>query len=219
MNIFPFVKKFWHDPVWSNVIAGTILTLFGVLFTYYWVVQPTPAVATGPEKVALSTPAIAQVQVWPPITLDVLNNLTYQIDGEYITLQNGKREFNPGSDRGIHDKAIFVHFVDHAFGDIDGDGSSDAIAVLQVSDGGSGIYYYLSTVYNDHGSPKVIGPAFVLGDRLEFRSVSIRDGKVAAQLMMHKPEDTLCCPSLFRTLEFVIKDKALLCRTEPCSEL
>ena len=218
MNIAPFVKKIWHDPVGSKVIAGTILALFGVMFTY-WLFQPTPAVSTRPEKIALSSPAIAQTQVWSPITLDELKNLTYQIDGEDITLQNGKREFNPDSDRGIHDKAIFVHLVDHAFGDIDGDGSSDAIAVLQVSDGGSGIYYYLSTVYNDHGSPKVIGPAFILGDRLEFRSVSIRDGKVAAQLMMHKPEDALCCPSLFRTLEFVIKDKALLCRTEPCSEL
>lgn len=217
MNILPFVKKLWHDPVGSNVIAGAILALFGIFFAY-WVVQPAPAVSTQAEKAALSASTVAQAQAWPPITLEMLKDLTYQIDGEYITLQNGKREFNPDSGRGIHGKAIFAHFVDHAFGDLDGDGSSDAIAVLQVTDGGSGIYYYLSTVYNDHGSPKVVGPAFVLGDRLEFRSVSIREGKVTAQLMMHKPEDGLCCPSLFRTLEFVIKDRALLCTTAPCSE-
>lgn len=216
MNIPPFLKKLWHDPVWSKVIAGAILGLFGIAFTY-WLTQRTPAAATQPEQAAV--PSSAQAQIWPAITLEILKNLTYQIDGEYITFQNGKREFNPDSGSGIHDKAIFAYVVDHAFGDLDGDGSADAIAVLQVSDGGSGIYYYLSTVYNDHGSPKVVGPAFVLGDRLEFRSVSIRDGKVTAELMMHKPQDGLCCPSLFRTLEFVVKEKALLCKTDPCSEV
>ena len=34
MNILPLVKKFWHDPVWSKVIAGAILALFGGVLTY-----------------------------------------------------------------------------------------------------------------------------------------------------------------------------------------
>lgn len=136
MNIHPSVKKLWNDPVWSKVIAGTILALFGIVFAYL-VSQPTPVVSAQPEKTPSSAPAVVQAQTWPPIALEMLKNSTYQINGEYITLQNGKREFNPDSGRGIHDKAIFVHFVDHAFGDLDGDRNADAIAVLQVSNGGS----------------------------------------------------------------------------------
>ena len=194
MNILLIVKRFWNDPVWSKIIASAILGLIGLL-------------------------AFFKVQVYPPLTLETIKDLTYQIEGEYITLQKGKREFNPDLDQGIHEKAIYVDLVDHAFGDLDGDGSSDAIAVLTVSaGGGNAIMYYISTIYNDHGSPKVIGPAYALGDRLLLRSISIHDHKVTIQLMMHKPDDAMCCPTLFRTLEFIIQDKTLTCITEQCTE-
>jgi len=156
---------------------------------------------------------------YPPITAEALKNLSYKIDDEIITINDGKREFNPDSDKGMHEKAIFVYLTDYAFGDLDGDGNIDAIAVLQVTDGGSGIYYYLSPVFNDHGSPKIVGSAYVLGDRLDFRNISIQNCKIDIQLMMHRPEDGLCCPTLFRSLEFAIKDQGLQCKTEPCSEI
>ena len=43
---------------------------------------------------------------------------------------------------------IAAHLADHAFGDLDGDGTTDAIAILQVTDGGAGIYYHLTTIFN-----------------------------------------------------------------------
>jgi len=29
------LKRIWHDPVWSKVIAGGILTMAGLFFTFY----------------------------------------------------------------------------------------------------------------------------------------------------------------------------------------
>lgn len=156
---------------------------------------------------------------YPPLSMEVLKNLTYRIDDDFITLQDGKREFAPDTGRELPDKDIAVYLVDHAFGDTDGDGNSDAIAVLQASDGGSGIYYYLATVFNDRGTARSYGKAYVLGDRLEIRSVSIQGEKIIVQLMMHADNDGLCCPTQFRTLEFVLKERKLQCTTEPCSEI
>ncbi len=213
------VKALWHDPVLSNVIAGGILSacaLFFALWPFGKTIEPVQTVGT----IQASTPPATLPQIFSPITLDTLKNLTYRIDKDEITLQDGNREFNPDSGQAtpILEKAIFAHLVDHAFGDLDGDGNVDAVAVLQVSDGGSGIYYYLAPVFNDHGAPKVHGPAVVIGDRLEFRSVSIAEGKVKVQLLMHKSSDALCCPTLFRVLEFTVSGKALNCTTKPCSE-
>jgi hypothetical protein len=156
---------------------------------------------------------------YPPLSMDVLKNLTYRIEADSITLQDGKREFIPDLEHGHHPRAIAVHLTDHAFGDLDADGNNDAIAILQATDGGSGIYYYLVTVFNDRGTAKQLGKAYVLGDRLDFRSISVHDGKVAVELMMHGPNDALCCPTQFRSLEFSVRDRNLQCTTEPCSEV
>ncbi len=158
-------------------------------------------------------------ETYPPLSMEALKNLTYKIDDDAITLQDGKREFIPETERTMSDKTIVVFLTDHAFGDLDGDGSSDAIAVLQATDGGSGIYYYLAVVLNDKGTAKQYGTAYLLGDRLQFRSVSIHGEKVTVELMMHGPNDGLCCPTQFRTLVFTLKDQTLQCNTNPCSEV
>jgi hypothetical protein len=158
-------------------------------------------------------------ETYPPLSMEALKNLTYKIDDDTITLQDGKREFIPETKQATNDKTIVVFLTDHAFGDLDGDGNSDAIAVLQATDGGSGIYYYLAVVLNDKGTAKQYGKVHVLGDRLQFRSVSIHDDKVTVELMMHGPNDALCCPTQFRNLVFMLKDQTLQCTTNSCSEV
>lgn len=217
---FSLLNKLWHDPVWSKVISGIFLSL-GALFVAFfadrWLTKPQVSSENLPQSLAATS--------WnpksPPIAIESLKNLTYQIEGDHITLSDGKREFNPDKShgKGLHEKAIAVFLTDHAFGDLDGDGIMDAVAVLQVSGGGSGIYYYLALVFNDHGTPIVSGPAYVLGDRLEFRSVIASPGSVEVQLMMHSQSDGLCCPTQYRHLKFAISNKTLQCKTDPCSEV
>lgn len=206
-NIFPNLTKqqafrvimFVVFSAWTVALAGTAA----------WTYVAIPS----------SLNSTVVMAAYPSISMETLKNLTYRIEGDVITLQDGKREFLPDDGQGMHEKTIAVFLTDHAFGDLDGDGSNDAIAVVQASDGGSGIYYYLATVFNDRGAAKQYGKAYVLGDRLQFRSVSIHEGKVTVGLMMHGPNDGLCCPTQFRTLEFIVKDRVLQCTTAPCSEV
>lgn len=173
-------------------------------------------------KSAASSPAFADtIQRYPAITLEKLKNLTYQIDNDRIRLNEGKREFNPNLDSRYenHEKAIAVFLTDYAFGDLNGDGSEDAVAALQVSDGGSGIYYYLVPVFNEMGTPTIKGSAYVLGNCLVFRSVIVSPGEVDVELMMHAPDDELYCPSSFRHLKFAIVNKTLQCRNAPYFEV
>lgn len=206
-SIFPNLTKRQNFLVIMSVVftAGCI-ALSGMAIWAYVTIE-----SSAPHQ---QTPI-----AYPPLSMEVLKNLTYEIDDDFITLQDGKREFAPDTGHELPDKDIAVYLVDHAFGDIDGDGDSDAIAVLQASDGGTGIYYYLATVFNDRGTAKSYGKAYVLGDRLEIRSASTQGEKIIVQLMMHADNDGLCCPTQFRTLEFVLKDRKLQCTTEPCSEI
>jgi hypothetical protein len=217
MSIPSIFKKLWLDPVWSKVIATAIIALVGAIHLQFSGSYSNKAVENQ-ENVKPDTLASQPIQGWPPLTVESIKNLTYKIEGDDITLQNGKREFNPDYSSGIQDEAVFAYLTEYAFGDLDGDGNSDAIAILEVTYGGSGIFYYLVPVFNNNGSPAVYGSAYELGDRLVFRTILIRDGKLTMQLMMHKPEDSMCCPSLFRTLEFSFKNRTLQCNAESCSD-
>jgi hypothetical protein len=206
-NIFPSLTKQQAFRVIMFVVFSALTVALAGTAAWAYVALPR------------ATSHAATNVTYPPLSMDALKNLTYKIDDDSITLQEGMREFIPDAEQGMHEKTIAVYLTDHAFGDLDGDGSIDAIAVLQKSDGGSGIYYYLAPVFNDKGTGKQYGKVYVLGDRLQFRSVSIHDGKVTVELMMHGPNDGLCCPTQFRTLEFILKNRALQCTTEPCSEV
>ncbi|WP_137009476.1 hypothetical protein [Aquitalea aquatilis] len=155
----------------------------------------------------------------PPLSMDMLRNLTYKLDGEIVTLQDGKREFTPETDNGLNEHATAVFLTDHAFGDLNGHGSNDAITVLQKSDGGSAINYFLAAIFNKHGMAEQHGEAYFLGDRVDIKSISIQNHIVTVQLMMHGPNDPLCCATQFRILKFALKGETLQCTTEPCSEI
>ncbi|MDP2770957.1 MAG: hypothetical protein Q8O81_14120 [Giesbergeria sp.] len=206
-NIFPNLTKQQSFRLIMFVVFAAWTVALAAIAAWAYVALPRMGNAT------------AATTHYPPFSMETLKNLTYRIGTDSITLQDGKREFIPDLDHGSHEKAIAVHLTDHAFGDLDDDGNTDAIAILQVTDGGTGIYYYLAAIFNDKGTAKQFGKAYVLGDRLHFRSISVSDGEVAMELMMHGSNDALCCPTQFRSLEFRVKDRTLQCNTEPCSEV
>lgn len=217
-------KKFWHDSVGSQVISTVIASVIIGLATLAYSHWKGSASDATPQRLnpPASSPASADtIRRYPAVTLEELKNLTYQIDDDRITLNDGKREFNPDADlsSGPNEKAIFVSLVDYAFGDLNGDGNEGAAAVLEVSGGGSGIFYYLAPVFNEMGTPTITGPAYFIGDRLVFRGVVVSPKEVDVELMMHAPDDPLCCPTAFRHLKFSIVNKSLQCKSTPCSEV
>jgi hypothetical protein len=83
----------------------------------------------------------------------------------------------------------------YAFGDLNGDGADDAAAILASSGGGSGTFISLEALINQQGVAQHAATA-PLGDRTQVQRVYILDGRIAVEMVTHRPDDPMCCPSL-----------------------
>jgi hypothetical protein len=116
-----------------------------------------------------SAPVLAQ----PVALVNALPGLTYTIDTgsrQSFTLQDGRLS--------APEKRIEVRLLEpRAFGDIDGDGFTDAAVVLLYDGGGSGRFVYLAPVLSRPEGQRTL-PAILLGDRVPVKAVSIDKGQV-----------------------------------------
>jgi hypothetical protein len=115
----------------------------------------------------------------------------YLVDGQY------REAAAPGAATEVVVKATTFYAV----GDLDGDGSADAVIVLESDPGGSGVFFDLVPVLNRQGEPQVLTP-LPLGDRVEVNGVTLKDGLVDVQILKHSPDDPQCCPSLDVTMRY-----------------
>ena len=105
---------------------------------------------------------------------------------------------------------VIVRATDlYAMGDLDGDGSNDAVIVLESDPGGSGVFFDLVPVLNRQGSAEVLAPV-PLGDRVAIHSVSLSERQVHVRLLKHGPDDPQCCPTLDVTLHFRLGPHGLI---------
>lgn len=81
-----------------------------------------------------------------------------------------------------------------AFGDLDGDGVADGVAVLVENSGGSGSFFYLAGLLNRDGQPENVATT-LLGDRVRVESIGIHDGLVELVAATFADDDPMCCPS------------------------
>ncbi len=95
---------------------------------------------------------------------------TYLIDGAEITLTDGRSAtpFAPGSAT-----TVVTTLLQQSYGQLDGQGATDAAAILAHDPGGSGTFYYLAVVGMDNPAPTLL-----LGDRLIVQHLSAANGQV-----------------------------------------
>lgn len=205
-NIFPgLTKKHANGIIRILIFASWSIVVFAI---FAWAYVSTNQSAQNSQAVS-----------YPPLSSDSLKNQSYEVHGLTITLQDGRREFEASLSQDDDSYPLYVTLVEQAFGDLDLDGNIDAVAVLLAHTGGSGLYYHLTAAMNEKGFANILKPSFVLGDRLQFRSVFVEEGKIIVDVIMHGPDDGLCCPTDFRRLVFSINEGSLQCETNPCSEL
>jgi heat shock protein HslJ len=95
-----------------------------------------------------------------------------------------------------------------AYGDLNGDGEEDAAVILITDSGGSGTFHQLAVVLNQKGSPNHVASQ-LLGDRVEVKSLSVRSGEIAVEMITHGPNDPLCCPTLEVTQNYLLQGDKL----------
>lgn len=129
------------------------------------------------------------------LSIDPVRNAVYDIP------KVGKITFKDGAyDREANDSMgqsyAHVGLVDlFAFGDLNGDGSEDAVAFLASNFGGSGIFLSLEVLLNNNGSPSHVA-SYLIGDRVGIDSVHIVGGLIYLHIITQGPDDPMCCPTL-----------------------
>lgn len=123
---------------------------------------------------------------------------TYSIDGQPVTLVNGKSEVPaaPGS----ASKITTTYFGNEANGDLNGDSVPDVAFILTQSTGGSGTFYYVAAAIKTTDGYTGTD-AVLLGDRIAPQTTEIKDGIVTANYADRKAGESFAIqPSVGKSL-------------------
>jgi heat shock protein HslJ len=129
-----------------------------------------------------------------PVTAEDVAGLTYTgILDEPVTLVDGAWEGEPYVAGSAARPRVTLSRELVRNGDLDGDGTEDAAAIITATGGGSGAFVHLAFVSGAGGAPANAGTV-LLGDRVDIRSFDIDAGHARLRLLEAGPDDPACCP-------------------------
>jgi hypothetical protein len=159
---------------------------------------PVPVEATVPTPSGLTLEQINAVQ-YPALVRE---------DGFVAQLVDGK--YQQGTDAADVDFAYIQVTQFHAFGDLTGDGVDDAAVIFLENYGGTGNFGVLAIYTSVAGEP-VFLDSTLIDDRPMINSISIENGEVFIDAIVHGFEDGGCCPTLPTTRRYtLVKNKLRL---------
>lgn len=157
-----------------------------------------------PPLAATATPAA------PQLSLSALQNAEYTSpDWGTFRLVQGvyqRPPLNPGESSSAHMTQLLEAV---AYGDLDADGTQDAVVFLVTQNGGTGHFVELAAMLNHNGQPVNVSTRSI-GDRVGVEAARIQEGVIRLDLRVHGPNDGLCCPSQFETWRFKLDANQLV---------
>ncbi len=96
-----------------------------------------------------------------------------------------------------------------AYGDLTGDGQDEAIVFLVTEYGGTGRFYDLVVMTDQNAAPTQLA-ATPLGDRVQLRSISVKQGLLVVNMVEAGPNDAACCPTQEVVKVFGLQDDQLV---------
>lgn len=163
-----------------------------ILFAALLAAACEPEIATPVAEAAEPAPRAAP-------SFAALSNLAYPLAGvgsEGFALQLVDGVYTANANLPDQERLVATAELEplHAIGDLDADGSPDGALVLGWSGGGSGTFYELFAVLNEPAGLRPLG-GVLLGDRVELKSIAVRDGRVIVGYIGAGPDDAACCPT------------------------
>lgn len=163
---------------------------------------PLPNLATVTPLPPTPTP----VNDTPALTVDQLKNAHYDLlmqDGVIRTVQLQDGKYQEGSEPATPGFATIVMGELVAFGDLNGDGAQDAAVTLAADYGGTGVFVTVAAMLNQGGLP-VFGASYYVDDRPIINALSVVNGEIFLDAIVHGVNDAMCCPALptKRTLRY-----------------
>jgi hypothetical protein len=111
-----------------------------------------------------------------------------------ITFKDGA--YDQEANESLGQSYAHIGLVDlFAFGDLNEDGSEDAVTFLASKSSNPGILLSLEVLINNNGSPSHVA-GYLIGDRVGIDSVRIVEGLIDLHIITQGPNDSMCCPTL-----------------------
>lgn len=144
------------------------------------------------EETIIEMPeASEESTISPLLTEEILRNSEFLSPVQNVPIQLANGEFK-GTVNGIELTAVLQPGVQ--FGDLNADGLDDAAMVLAENTGGSGSFYSLVVIFSREGKYQQ-APGLLIDDRPIINSLSINNGKVTADVVVHGPNDPMANPT------------------------
>lgn len=136
------------------------------------------------------------------------SNATFIFDDGPITLKNGQSEQELVPSGAVTQETTLTGTTE--YGDINEDKKDDAVAVLMQTSGGSGVFIYLAAYVSGPVNYKGTNAIFI-GDRIEPKSISIKNGVITLNYLDRKTNEPFSSkPTVSITQQFVYKNGELV---------
>jgi len=131
-----------------------------------------------------------------------IRNARYQLGAsdalQVVQLADGK--FEQGTPGGAD--FISVSLTDFlAVGDLNGDGANEVAALVSENYGGTGVFVFLAVYTNENGTLTFQNSTMV-DDRPKLQVLSIENGEIFLDAIIHGMDDPMCCPELRTTRHY-----------------
>jgi hypothetical protein len=136
-------------------------------------------------------------------------NAQYQLGAtdalQVVQLADGK--FEQGTPGGAD--AISVSVTDFvAVGDLNADGTNEVAVLVSENYGGTGVFVFLAVYTNENGTLTFQNSTMV-DDRPQLTALSIENGEIFLDAVIHGLDDPMCCPTLRTTRHYRFVDNQL----------
>ena len=164
--------------------------------------QLAPATDSGVTSIAATPTPLSD-------EASLVRNAEYELGAgdvpQVIQLTDGK--FEQGTPGG--EDFISVSVTDFvATGDLNGDGSDEVAALVSENYGGTGVFVFLA-VYAQSEGRLAFQASRIVDDRPGLNALSIANGEIFLDALIHGPDEPMCCPTLRTTRHYRLVDNLL----------
>lgn len=201
------MKIEFNKVTWYSKLAAAVVLLIGVpVLTFYIGRKYEEVMILDSMRVVAVVPHVTnKIPVVTASMTDPLNG-TYSIDDQRVPFVDGSAKVI--ADGTENDFKIFGKPV---YGDLNGDGKSDAIFYVTEETEGTGFFVYVVGATNDGAGGYRPTDAIFIGDRISPQNITTTGGKAAVNYVDRKDGEPMAAePTVGKTKYFTIQGGKLI---------
>ena len=169
---------------------------------------PTSTPQTMPDSVNGSTSSPV-TPTSAPDQAEEIRNGQYQLGAtdalQVVQLTDGTFEQGKPGDTDFTSVRV-SEFV--AVGDLNADGKDEVAALISENYGGTGVFVFLA-IYSNIDGALTFQTSTMVDDRPQLNALSISNGEIYLDAVIHGPDEPMCCPTLRTTRHYRLVDNQL----------